>query len=43
MQRRVPDLRKLEAMVGFRPRTPLDEIIQDVIAAHRGAVEAAAS
>ena len=43
MQRRVPDLRKLEAMVGFRPRTPLDEIIHDVVAAHRGAVEAAAS
>lgn len=31
MQRRVPDVRKLEKFTGFRPRTPLDEIIQDLI------------
>jgi UDP-glucose 4-epimerase len=32
MQRRVPDVRKLEQAVGFRPRTPLRTIIADVVA-----------
>jgi len=31
MMRRVPDVSKLEATVGFRPRTPLSDIIRDVI------------
>ncbi len=35
MQRRVPSLSKLEAAIGFRPRTPLDVIINDIIAAKR--------
>lgn len=44
MQRRVPDVRKLEQFVAFRPRTPLAEIIADVVADQRGrlAVGAAA-
>jgi UDP-glucose 4-epimerase len=36
MQRRVPDLAKLERAVGFRPRTPLSAIIADVVADQRG-------
>jgi UDP-glucose 4-epimerase len=32
MQRRVPDVRKLEKATGFRPRTPLVTIIEDVLA-----------
>ena len=32
MQRRVPDLTKLERAIGFRPRTPLATIIADVVA-----------
>lgn len=35
MLRRVPDLRRLEAAIGFRPRTPLATIIQDVVADQR--------
>lgn len=31
MHRRVPSLEKLESMIGFRPRTGLETIIQDVI------------
>jgi UDP-glucose 4-epimerase len=31
MQRRVPDVSKLERTTGFRPRTPLSEIIVDVV------------
>lgn len=31
MMRRVPDVSKLEATVGFRPRTPLSKIIRDVV------------
>jgi len=31
MQRRVPSLEKLEAMIDFRPRTPLETIVQDVV------------
>ncbi|MDZ4761432.1 MAG: NAD-dependent epimerase/dehydratase family protein [Alphaproteobacteria bacterium] len=35
MPRRVPDVSRLERVVGFRPRTPLDAIIADVIAEKR--------
>jgi UDP-glucose 4-epimerase len=35
MQRRVPDVRKLEKATGFRPRTPLAKIIEDVLADQR--------
>jgi UDP-glucose 4-epimerase len=35
MQRRVPDVRKLERTIGFRPRTPLATIIEDVVADQR--------
>jgi UDP-glucose 4-epimerase len=31
MQRRVPDVRKLERLTGFRPRLPLARIIADVV------------
>lgn len=31
MLRRVPDVRKLEGAIGFRPRTPLRQIIADVV------------
>jgi len=33
MLRRVPDLSKLERVIGYRPSTPLDQIIADVVAA----------
>jgi UDP-glucose 4-epimerase len=35
MLRRVPDAGKLERVIGFRPRTPLSTIIQDVVADQR--------
>ncbi|CAG0989815.1 UDP-glucose 4-epimerase [Gammaproteobacteria bacterium] len=35
MLRRVPDVSKLEGATGFRPRTPLDEIVRDVVADQR--------
>ncbi len=35
MQRRVPDVRKLERVVGYRPRTSLEQIIADVVADQR--------
>jgi len=35
MQRRVPDLVKLERTIGFRPRTSLAQIIKDVVADQR--------
>ena len=35
MQRRVPDLAKLERTIGFRPRTPLARIVADVVADQR--------
>ncbi len=38
MRRRVPDVRKLEAAIGFRPRTSLDQIITDVITEKRAAL-----
>jgi len=40
MQRRVPDLSKLERMIGFRPRTPLEDIVRDVIAYERSRLAA---
>jgi UDP-glucose 4-epimerase len=36
MPRRVPETSKLHALVGFRPETPLDEILGHVIAYHSG-------
>ena len=35
MQRRVPDVSKLERLIGFRPSTSLDQIIRDVVADQR--------
>lgn len=35
MMRRVPDVSKLERTTGFRPRTPLERIIADVVADQR--------
>jgi UDP-glucose 4-epimerase len=35
MARRVPDVRKLERFIGYRPRTPLDRIIADIVAEQR--------
>jgi UDP-glucose 4-epimerase len=35
MPQRVPDVAKLERLVGFRPRTPLTRIVDDVIADQR--------
>lgn len=37
MQRRIPAVSKLESVIGFRPRTSLDQIIADVIAEKRSA------
>jgi len=42
MPRRVPDLTRLEATCGFRPRTPLATIIQDVLADQRARLEVSA-
>lgn len=39
MQRRVPAVSRLEAVIGFRPRTPLDQIIADIIAEKRVAMK----
>ncbi len=39
MHRRVPDVAKLERMTGFRPRIPLEQIIEDVVV-HQRAVAA---
>ena len=35
MQRRIPDVRKLERTIGMRPGTPLEAIIADVVAEQR--------
>jgi UDP-glucose 4-epimerase len=40
MLRRVPDVRKLERTIGFRPRTPLAQIIADVVADQRARLAA---
>lgn len=37
MQRRLPDVSKLESAIGFRPRRPLAEIIADIVAEKRAA------
>ncbi|MGH7554596.1 MAG: NAD-dependent epimerase/dehydratase family protein [Longimicrobiales bacterium] len=39
MQRRIPDARKLERTIGFRPLTPLATIIADVVEHERQSVE----
>jgi UDP-glucose 4-epimerase len=39
MPRRVPSLEKLERLTGFRPRTPLGEIVDRVIVHHRTQME----
>jgi UDP-glucose 4-epimerase len=36
MPRRVPDLRKIEHLIGYRPEVGLDEIIRRVVASQRG-------
>ncbi|MCA8880216.1 MAG: GDP-mannose 4,6-dehydratase [Rhodobacteraceae bacterium] len=36
MMRRLPDVSKLERTIGFRPRRPLSEIIDDIVAEKRG-------
>jgi len=36
MPRRVPDISKVSALVGFRPKTSLDGILREVIAYHAG-------
>jgi UDP-glucose 4-epimerase len=41
MPRRVPDLSKIEALVGYRPRVTLDDILARVIASARAALEPA--
>ena len=35
MPRRIPDVRKLQSLTGYRPQTPLDQIIADVVADQR--------
>ncbi|HSK18845.1 MAG TPA: NAD-dependent epimerase/dehydratase family protein [Longimicrobiales bacterium] len=39
MARRVPDVGKLERTIGFRPRLPLDRIIEDVLQYERATAE----
>ena len=39
MPRRVPDLTRLERTIGFRPRTPLEQIIKDVVLDQRTMLE----
>ena len=43
MRRRTPDMRKLEAAVGFTPERTVDSIIQDVIAYYSSTMAATAS
>lgn len=43
MPRRVPDLAKTKALLGYSPTLSLDDIIRDVIAHERGADESSAS
>jgi len=37
MRRRVPDLSKIRAAIGYRPRVSLDQIIEHVVGYHRSA------
>jgi UDP-glucose 4-epimerase len=39
MLRRVPDVSKLERLTGFRPRTPLSQIVSDVVADERARLQ----
>jgi UDP-glucose 4-epimerase len=39
MMRRVPDVSKLERVTGFRPSTPLSQIVADVVADQRARLE----
>jgi UDP-glucose 4-epimerase len=39
MQRRVPDVAKLERVTGFRPSIPLSQIVEDVVADQRSRLE----
>ena len=39
MQRRVPDVRKLERAIGMKPSTSLEQIIADVVADQRRLLE----
>jgi len=39
MLRRVPDVSKLERVTGFRPSTPLTQIVADVVADQRARLE----
>lgn len=41
MMRRVPDVAKLERVTGFRPNTPLTQIVADVVADQRARIEPA--
>lgn len=38
MQRRMPNVNKLEKFIGYRPHTPLEKIVEDVIAEKRKAL-----
>ena len=40
MMRRLPDVSKLERFTGFRPRRPLSEIIEDIVAEKRASMAA---
>ncbi|MDX1577174.1 MAG: GDP-mannose 4,6-dehydratase, partial [Gemmatimonadota bacterium] len=40
MLRRVPDVSKLERAIGFKPSTPLDRIVADVVAEQRARLAA---
>ena len=36
MQRRVPDLTKINKAIGYKPRRDIEKIIEDVIAFEKG-------
>jgi len=40
MMRRVPSLERLKAVIGYEPKTPLDEILRQVIAEKRATLDA---
>src|SRR5713226_6376448 len=42
MQRRVPSLEKIGRLIGYKPKTPLDQIIQKVVQYERARLERAA-
>ena len=43
MERRVPDLSKIQALTGWRPTLGLDRIVADVIRSERAAIPSATS